>query len=160
MSGTAHDESEASNILIDIKNQIRTLSRRSTFRAIIPLLLLLFAGVQLFVWLGEDPNTIPDKPHVALVKIEGAIGPGSKYGDALKLVDALDKASKNDNVKAILIEANSGGGSPVHAEIVSNAINDIRKSGKMFCSLLVSFALVLAFILEARQVKFMYTETL
>ena len=129
MSQTEPGES-AYNVLIDIRNQLTKLSWRSTLRTIIPLLFLIFAGVQMFTWLGEDPNAIPDKPHLALVKIEGAIGPGSKYGDAMKLVDALDKASKNDNAKAILIEADSGGGSPVHAEIVSNAIDDIRKSGK------------------------------
>lgn len=124
-------EESASNVLIDIRNQLSKLSRRSTVRTIIPILFLLVAGVQMFVWLGEDPNAIPDNPHIALIKIEGAIGPGSKYGDAMKIVAALERASNNENVKSILIEANSGGGSPVHAEIVSNAIVDIRKSGKV-----------------------------
>lgn len=129
MSQTDSGES-APNVLIDIRNQISKLSRRSALKTIIPILFLILAGVQMFIWLGEDPNAIPDKPHIALVKIEGAIGPGSKYGDAMKLVDALEKANKNDNAKVILIEADSGGGSPVHAEIVSNAIDGIRKSGK------------------------------
>lgn len=117
-------------VLKDIRNQLSKLSRRSMFKTLIPVLFLIIAGVQIFLWLGKDTNAIPDKPHIALIKIEGVIGPNSKYGDAIKLVTALEKARVNPNVKAILIEANSGGGSPVHAEIVSNAIDGIRKSGK------------------------------
>lgn len=129
MSKSDPDES-TTNVLIDIRNQLSKLSRRSTLKSFVPIFFFLLLGVQMFVWLGEDPNEIPDKPHIALIKIEGAIGPGSKYGDAMKIVAALDQANNNDNVKSILIEADSGGGSPVHAEIVSNAIDDIRKSGK------------------------------
>ncbi len=118
------------NVLIDIRNQLSKLSRRSALKSFVPIFFFLLVAVQIFFWLGEDPNEIPDKPHIALIKIEGAIGTGSKYGDAMKIVAALDQANNNDNVKLILIEADSGGGSPVHAEIVSNAIDDIRKSGK------------------------------
>lgn len=55
--------------------------------------------------------------HIAIITLAGAIGSGEKYGDGLKLSQAFHEATQKDGTKAIIIEANSGGGAPVQAEI-------------------------------------------
>lgn len=60
--------------------------------------------------------------HIAVIKINGAIASGSKYGDGLQLAEALKEAIDNDSAKAVVIMANSPGGSPVQSEILSEML--------------------------------------
>lgn len=124
------DAESTEKILLDIKKYLKSLSRKATFRALAMAVVLGSAAWSVFGLWGESSDSRPKKPHIALIQIDGAIGPGSRYGDALKIVQSLQDAADNKNVSAILIQANSGGGSPVHAEIVSNAIKEIRLTGK------------------------------
>ena len=44
-----------------------------------------------------------------------------------KIIDALDKAEKNDNVKGIVIRINSPGGSALASDIIYNSVKNITK---------------------------------
>lgn len=65
-------------------------------------------------------------PHIALVKIEGTVERGSRTGDGGILSDAILSAMKDDLAHAVLIEANSPGGSPVQAEQLHQTILSLR----------------------------------
>ncbi|QAB15319.1 signal peptide peptidase SppA [Hydrogenovibrio thermophilus] len=63
--------------------------------------------------------------HVAIVKLEGAIMPGT-YTSAEKLNPLLDKAFKNPNSEAVIIQANSPGGSPVQSALINDEITRLK----------------------------------
>ena len=60
--------------------------------------------------------------HTAVIDLNGAIGGG--YDDQVKMLrDSMQAAYKSGNAKAIIIRANSPGGSPV---VANTAFNEIR----------------------------------
>jgi protease-4 len=64
------------------------------------------------------------KEHVGVVLLTGAIADGSPTGSGKAFATAFERATKDEMAKAILIVANSGGGSPVQAEIMNKLIAD------------------------------------
>ncbi len=54
-------------------------------------------------------------PHIGLVKVEGVIAADSQV-NAQRINESLDKAFDNNKTKAVVIEINSPGGSPVQSD--------------------------------------------
>lgn len=75
---------------------------------------------------------------IALIHVEGVMtagrGSGSVFGDSVagseRIVAMLEKARKDDSVKAVVLRVNSPGGSPSGAQEIYNAINRVRRDGK------------------------------
>lgn len=67
-----------------------------------------------------------DKPHTALINIEGEIAAGGAV-DADHFVTALRRAYKDKGTKGIVLRINSPGGSPVQADYMFNEIIRLRK---------------------------------
>ncbi|WP_353500235.1 S49 family peptidase [Vibrio chaetopteri] len=67
-------------------------------------------------------------PHIALIQLEGAVKRGSKTADGTILSEALKKAMNDPLAHAVIIEANSPGGSPVQAEILHRTMMDMRET--------------------------------
>ncbi|MEL0636838.1 S49 family peptidase [Marinomonas sp. TI.3.20] len=67
-----------------------------------------------------------DKNIVAIIPMRGVIGAGAEI-QASEYVSLLDDAYKNANLKGVVIEMNSPGGSPVHAGIIYDAIRQKEK---------------------------------
>lgn len=72
--------------------------------------------------------------NVALIKINGEITTeensfplGNQIVSSSEIVSYLEEADKNPQVKAILIEINSPGGSPVASEEIATALKKIKK---------------------------------
>lgn len=65
-------------------------------------------------------------PHIAIVPLNGAIETGSKETDGWKVSRVIAEAMEDDNVKAVVIEANSPGGSPADAEHIYKTILSYR----------------------------------
>ncbi len=64
-----------------------------------------------------------NKAHTAVINLNGTIGGG--YDDQVQMLrESMEAAYKNGNAKAIVIRANSPGGSPVVSNI---AFNEIRR---------------------------------
>ncbi|MBN2864977.1 MAG: S49 family peptidase [Thiotrichales bacterium] len=61
------------------------------------------------------------KEHVAIIKLEGPIMPGSKVS-AESLTPLLQSAFSNPSSKAVIIQANSPGGSPVQSALINDEI--------------------------------------
>ena len=105
--------------------------------AIFVLLLLGILGfiavgiISLFV--GVDVESLSG--NVALIPIDGVIV-GDKDSDFLfesvtsspEAVELIEKANKNPNIKAIILEINSPGGSAVASEEIANAIRKTNKT--------------------------------
>jgi protease-4 len=65
-------------------------------------------------------------PHIALVKVEGVIAADSQ-ANAERINDSLDKAFDNDKTKAVVVEINSPGGSPVQSDDIYEHMQYLQK---------------------------------
>jgi len=66
------------------------------------------------------------RDHIAVIRLTGEMASGSDTGDGTVIATALGKAYRNPHAKAIIIEAESGGGSPSDAITIYRQINELR----------------------------------
>ena len=64
--------------------------------------------------------------HMAVIKLNGLISTGAKV-NAATINPLLRKAFKNPNSLAVVINANSGGGSPVQSALINDEITRLKK---------------------------------
>jgi protease-4 len=64
--------------------------------------------------------------QIAVIGIKGEIGQG-QLASADKVVPVLRSAFENENVKVVILEINSGGGSPSEAERITSEIDRLKK---------------------------------
>ena len=90
--------------------------------------LAVIAYVAFFIYMAvqnmggvNEIDAMGAKEHVAIVKLEGAIMPGTKVS-AERLNPLLQKAFSNTASKAVIIKANSPGGSPVQSALINDEI--------------------------------------
>ncbi len=110
-----------------LKEQRRSRRWKNFFR----LILAIYAAVVFtFIGLGMESNigeTI-DPIHVAVVDVDGAISAGSASGaSADKIIKGLERAFKQKNSVAIVLDINSPGGSPVQSAQVYREINRLKE---------------------------------
>ena len=74
-------------------------------------------------FMSDEPTST--NTHVAIVKLQGAIMPGSPTS-ADTLNPLLAKAFKNPNSEAVIINANSPGGSPVQSALINDEITRLK----------------------------------
>ncbi len=107
---------------------------KTTWKAIsigISTLLLLFFGL-LFVNVFSSfmPESL-EIGNVAVIPIEGMISTESEsWTQGIKsadIVEQIEKADKNDDIKAILLMINSPGGTPVATDEIAQALKDANK---------------------------------
>ncbi|NJD08474.1 MAG: S49 family peptidase [Methylococcaceae bacterium] len=85
--------------------------------------MLLLVGLSLFAWWKS--YTATHQPHAAVVRIEGEIAANSKAG-ADAVITGLRSAFAASEAKAVVIEINSPGGSPVQAGMIHDEIKRLR----------------------------------
>jgi len=79
---------------------------------------------------GEEfENLSSNRPHVAVVKLDGAIMPGTKTS-AETIKPLLREAFKNESSEAVIIQANSPGGSPVQSALINDEIVRLKTKYK------------------------------
>lgn len=66
------------------------------------------------------------KPHLAVVELQGTISNDDK-ANAYDVSDALTRAFENSNSKAVALDINSPGGSPVQSDEIWQTMMDLRK---------------------------------
>ncbi|GAF58578.1 probable peptidase [Psychrobacter sp. JCM 18902] len=66
------------------------------------------------------------KPHLAVVELQGVISSGD-VANAYDVNEALTRAFENSNSKAVVLDINSPGGSPVQSDEIWQTMMDLRK---------------------------------
>jgi protease-4 len=66
------------------------------------------------------------KDYVALVRLNGLIGPGEDFS-AETVLPLLQEALADPDAKGVILDINSGGGTPVQASIIHDAILELKK---------------------------------
>ncbi|MCO4785765.1 MAG: S49 family peptidase [Marinomonas atlantica] len=87
--------------------------------------LLVFIGIVTSIWMTSDVDDVTSGDSVAVLRMQGTIGAQSEV-DANEYAPLLDEIYANSSTKAVLIEMNSPGGSPVHSGILHDAIMQYR----------------------------------
>jgi len=77
----------------------------------------------------EFKEMTPGKNHVAVVKLDGAIMPGADIS-AETINPLLKQAFKNKSSEAVVILANSPGGSPVQSALINDEIERLKQKYK------------------------------
>lgn len=96
--------------------------------------LAIAAYVLFFIFIAVDKmNSVEEleqiagsKEHMAVIKLEGPIMPGSKMS-AEVINPLLQKAFANPASKAVVIQANSPGGSPVQSALINDEITRLKQ---------------------------------
>ena len=105
--------------------------------AIFAVFLLMIAGfvavgiISLFS--GVDVNSL--EGNVAMIPIEGVIvgtdSSGMFFDDSVSsqdTIELIEKADRNPNIRAIILQINSPGGSAVASEEIANAVKKVNKT--------------------------------
>lgn len=88
--------------------------------------------IALVVWnIFRSNGPIPidgeeQKGYIALIRLSGMIAPEENFS-AQGVLPALKEAFKDSGAKGIILDINSGGGTPVQAAIIHDAIIDMKK---------------------------------
>ncbi|MDC1150558.1 signal peptide peptidase SppA [Gammaproteobacteria bacterium] len=91
-----------------------------------------------YLTLIEDKNeTIDSRNKIAVINVEGAITTGeTAYGIAGSdtIVDNIQEATKDDSIKALVLRVNSPGGGVWASELITNALNEFKDTGRPIVS--------------------------
>ena len=91
-----------------------------------------------YLSLIEDKNeTINSRNKIAVINVEGAITTGeTAYGIAGSdtIVDNIQEATKDDSIKALVLRVNSPGGGVWASELILNALNEFKDTGRPIVS--------------------------
>lgn len=89
---------------------------------ILAIAMTLFRGSKSPARLDENGN----KGYVALIHLDGMIAPGENFS-AQDVIPQLKDAFRDKDAKGVILVINSGGGTPVQASIIHDAIIDFKK---------------------------------
>jgi protease IV len=110
----------STELVQSILKEKRSERRWKNFRFIVWFLLTL--GVCWMVWQTDFIGAPPlEGNYVALLRLNGIIEPNSEFS-AEVVIPALKQAFADEHAKGVIIDINSGGGTPVQASIIHDAI--------------------------------------
>ncbi|MBV8802947.1 MAG: S49 family peptidase [Gammaproteobacteria bacterium] len=93
-------------------------------------LIFIFVLIIFFIIFGQTSTTISkngeSKDYVALIRLNGMIGPGEDFS-AETVIPLLKTAFTDTDAKGVILDINSGGGTPVQAGIIHDAILELKK---------------------------------
>lgn len=90
------------------------------FFAVMVFFLLFSESTQPMLSEGEGEN------YISLIRLDGMIGPGEDFS-AENVLPVLQQAFKDKTSKGVILDINSGGGTPVQASIIHDAILELKK---------------------------------
>jgi protease-4 len=94
-----------------------------------------FLGLSIFILIllglftgGKGPTTVGNGGggYVALIRLNGMIAPGESFS-AEEVVPALQDAFSDTQAKGVILDINSGGGTPVQASIIHDEVMKLKK---------------------------------
>lgn len=115
----------SADLVETILKEKRSERRWKNFRFIAWFLLAL--GVCWEVWNANFIGTQPlEGNYASLIRLNGTIEPNSEFS-AEAVIPALKQAFSDEHAKGVIIDINSGGGTPVQASIIHDAIVAFKK---------------------------------
>jgi protease IV len=98
--------------------------RNIRFFIILLVIVALFFGA--FTFLKGDGGEHEGGDYVSLVRLNGVIMAGADFS-AFNVLPILEDAFSDKKAKGVILEINSGGGSPVQASIIESKILELKK---------------------------------
>lgn len=116
------------DLIRDLIKEKRSEKRWKNIRFFIVCLIIAFVLLVMFVSnnmvsLGGPSE---EKGYVAFIRLEGMIEPGRDFS-AETVLPQLREAFSDSQAKGVVLDINSGGGTPVQASIIHDAIVDMKK---------------------------------
>jgi len=114
-------------LLRELIAEKRSARRWKNFRFFLILLVIVSIGYMIF-----SASSVPvvttdgEKGYVALIRLDGMIGPGEDFSSETVL-PLLQEAFSDKQAKGVILDINSGGGTPVQASIIHDAILELKK---------------------------------
>jgi len=109
------------------------MKRKNNNKVVILIILLLFVTI-LGVSSSFKNDGLKTENQIALIPIKGIIGsvsssiPFSSSQDNTELIlNALEKSKENKNIKAVILEINSPGGTVIASKEIANAVKNLDK---------------------------------
>lgn len=134
---TDSNSNDTNDALVQVLTENLKQQKRSRRWKAIGRLFYLLIFVLIFYSLSDVSNPGKDfmkgdvrKPHTALIEVKGMIAEDSFYGSAEHVIDALRKAYEQPNVKGIILDLNSPGGSPVQSDLIYSEILNLQAEDK------------------------------
>lgn len=116
------DQTVAAELVRSLIQEKRSERRWKNIRFFIGIIIIVALGFLAFSQIGT-PVTSGDTEHgyVALIRLNGEIGPDQDFS-AENVLPILQEAFSDKNAKGVVLDINSGGGTPVQASIIHDAI--------------------------------------
>ncbi len=127
MQNSMNSEDISTELLRELIKEKRSERRWKNFRFFV--IIALIAAVGFFIFSTSNAPTMTDnenKGYVALVRLNGTIGPGEEFS-AEAVLPVLKDAFSDKQAKGVILDINSGGGTPVQASIIHDAILELKK---------------------------------
>ncbi|MDW5417284.1 MULTISPECIES: S49 family peptidase [unclassified Iodobacter] len=104
----------------------RSARRWAIFFRLVTFSIVILVIAMMMGWVGKKAGDEMTGPHTAVVRLEGAIAAGGE-ANASMLIEGLTAAFEDKNTKAVILQANSPGGSPVQAGMMADEIARLKK---------------------------------
>lgn len=127
MQDSMNEQDITADLMRELIKERRSERRWKNFRFF--LIILIIAAIGGFIFSSTTAPTISDdgdKGYVALVRLNGMIGPGQDFS-AETVLPILKDAFSDKQAKGVILDINSGGGTPVQASIIHDAVVDLKK---------------------------------
>jgi protease-4 len=125
-NNSRNTEQVTSELVRDLINEKKADRRWRNIRFFIVIFILVAMVVMLLPEKSAMTAGEKGKGHVSLVRLDGMIAPGQGFS-AEEVLPVLKDAFADKQAKGVVLVINSGGGTPVQASIMHDAIMDYKK---------------------------------
>lgn len=109
-----------------LKEQLVLQKKERRWKMFTRLVFLIIVGMVILSFFSQQKTGTIHKDHVALVNLEGMIGP--EHTNADEIAAGLREAFENDNAKALILRINSPGGAPVQSAYIYDEIVRLKQT--------------------------------
>ena len=119
------EESSAPRKMIDVIDQhMGTYVRHATINNSMKTGIIMFSLIMLMFNMFIESLPVKKTNHIASIAFLGTMTPDNAMANAREFSRHFNEAIKDESAKAIMIIANSGGGSPTQAEAINNIVKE------------------------------------
>lgn len=126
MQNTQNETNLNTDVIRELIAERRSEKRWKNFRFIVGMLFIAFLIGIAFTQPAPEIYGTGDKDYVAFIRLDGTIEPGQNFS-AESVIPLLKNAFADTDAKGVVLDINSGGGTPVQASIIHDAIIDFKK---------------------------------